>query len=247
MKSSISFDSNLAKFGIGLFETIKVKDGQVNLKYHMDRLFTSIKELNLNFDYEKNILEDEILKYINENNIQNKALRLTIFDEGYNISTREILYDKKSYDNGFKLNISPIKRGNSIIYRHKTTNYFENIYTKNRAVENGFNDGIFIDIDNNILECSMSNIFFIKDNILYTPSEELPILNGTTKKRIEKLCIELNIELKKSNISINEIKDFDFVFVSNALMGVMKVIQIENIMYDKYNDLFEIINENINN
>ncbi len=33
MKSSISFDSNLAKFGIGLFETIKVKDGQVNLKH----------------------------------------------------------------------------------------------------------------------------------------------------------------------------------------------------------------------
>lgn len=247
MKNSISFDSDLAKFGIGLFETIKVKDGQVNLKYHMDRLFTSIKELNLNFNYEKFTLEEEILKYIKENQIQNKALRLTIFNEGYNILTRDIIYNKKSYDDGFKLNISPIKRGNSIIYRHKTTNYFENIYTKNSAVENGFNDGIFIDIDNNILECSMSNIFFIKDNILYTPSEKLPILNGTTKIRIEKLCIELDIKLKKLNISIDEINYFDFVFVSNAIMGVMKVTQIENIIYDKHNDLFEIIKENINN
>ncbi len=247
MKSSISFNSNLAKFGIGLFETIKVKDGQVNLQYHMDRLFSSIKELNLNFNYEKVILEEEILRYIKENQIQNKALRLTIFDEGYNISTRDIIYNKKNYDDGFKLNISPIKRGNSIIYRHKTTNYFENIYTKNRAFENGFNDGIFIDTDNNILECSMSNIFFIKDNIIYTPSEKLPILNGTTKRRIEKICIELNIKIIKSNISINEINDFDFVFVSNALMGVMKVTQIESIMYDKYNYLFEIIKENINN
>mgnify|MGYP003375511405 CR=1 FL=1 len=247
MKSSISFDSNLAKFGIGLFETIKVKDGQVNLQYHMDRLFISIKDLNLNFNYEKVILEEEILKYIKKNKIQNKALRLTLFDEGYNISTRDIIYDKKSYDDGFKLNISPIKRGNSIIYRHKTTNYFENIYTKNHADINGFNDGIFIDIDNNILECSMSNIFFIKDNIVYTPSEKLPILNGTTKRKIEKLCIELSIEIKKSNISINEIGDFDFVFVSNAIMGVMKVVQIEDFIYDKDNDLFEIIKENINN
>lgn len=247
MKSSISFDSNLAKFGIGLFETIKVKDGQVNLQYHMDRLFMSIKDLNLNFNYEKVVLEEEILKYIKKNKIQNKALRLTLFDEGYNISTRDIIYDKKSYDDGFKLNISPIKRGNSIIYRYKTTNYFENIYTKNHANENGFNDGIFIDIDNNILECSMSNIFFIKDNIIYTPSEKLPILNGTTKRRIEKLCIELSIEIKKSNISINEINDFDFVFVSNAIMGVMKVVQIEDFIYDKDNNLFEIIKENINN
>ncbi len=78
MKSSISFDSNLAKFGIGLFETIKVKDGQVNLQYHMDRLFMSIKDLNLNFNYEKVVLEEEILKYINKNKIQNKALRLTL-------------------------------------------------------------------------------------------------------------------------------------------------------------------------
>lgn len=95
MKSSISFDSNLAKFGIGLFETIKVKDGQVNLQYHMDRLFMSIKDLNLNFNYEKVVLEEEILKYIKKNKIQNKALRLTLFDEGYNISTRDIIYDKK--------------------------------------------------------------------------------------------------------------------------------------------------------
>lgn len=246
MKNSISFDSNLAKFGIGLFETIKVKNGKVDLKYHMDRLFNSIKELNLSFNYERISLEEEILNYINKNQIRNKVLRLTLFDEGFNISIRDIIYDKKSYDEGFKLNISFIKRGNSIIYRHKTTNYFENIYTKNLAVENGFNDSIFIDTENNILECSMSNIFFIKDNIVYTPSEKLPILNGTTKRRIEKICKKLNIRLEKSNISINEIKKFDYVFASNAIMGVMKVTQIENIIFKKYNDLFEIIKKNIN-
>ena len=228
MKNSISFDSNLAKFGIGLFETIKVKNGKVDLKYHMDRLFNSIKELNLSFNYERISLEEEILNYINKNQIRNKVLRLTLFDEG------------------FKLNISSIKRGDSIIYRHKTTNYFENIYTKNLAVENGFNDSIFIDTENNILECSMSNIFFIKDNIVYTPNEKLPILNGTTKRKIEKICKKLNIRLEKSKISINEIKKFDYIFVSNAIMGVMKVTQIENIIYKKDNDLFEIIKKNIN-
>lgn len=247
MKNNISFDSTLAKFGIGLFETIKVKDGQVDLSYHMDRLFKSVKELNLDFKYDKSYMEDQILNYIKENNIENKALRVTIFDEGYNISTRNILYDKKSYEKGFKLNISPIKRGDSIIYRHKTTNYFENIYSKNYANDNGFNDGIFIDINNNILECSMSNIFFIKDNKIYTPSDNLPILNGTTKRRIEKLCVELKIQLIKCNISINEIKNFDFVFITNALMGVMKVVKIEDILYESENKLFEIIKDKINN
>lgn len=241
MKNNLSFESSLAKFGMGLFETIKVKEGKVNLSLHMDRMFNSIKELNINTSYKREFLELEILKYIKEHDIYNKALRLTIFDEGYNISIRDIPYDDKSYEQGFKLNISPIKRGSSILYKHKTTNYFENIYTKNYADNNGFNDGIFTDMNNYILECSVSNIFFIKDNILYTPSKDLPILNGTTKRRILAVCDEFNIEVKECLINIEEIKKFDFVFVTNALMGAMKVVQIEDIIYDKKNQLFEKI------
>ncbi|MBT2158041.1 aminotransferase class IV [Clostridioides difficile] len=48
------------------------------------------------------------------------------------------------------------------MHRHKTTNYFENIYTKNIANKTGYNDGIFLNSEGVILECSMSNIFFIK-------------------------------------------------------------------------------------
>ncbi|MBO3445002.1 aminotransferase class IV [Clostridium sp. CCUG 7971] len=241
MKNNLSFESSLAKFGIGLFETIKVKEGKANLSLHMDRIFNSIKELNININYKREFLESEILNYIKEHNICNKALRLTIFDEGYNISTRDIPYNNKSYEQGFKLNISPIERGNSILYKHKTTNYFENIYTKNYANNYGFNDGIFTDMNNYILECSMSNIFFIKEDVLYTPSNDLPILSGTTKRRILEVCDEFNITVRESLINIEEIKNFDFVFVTNALMGAMKVIQIEDIIYDEKNKLFEKI------
>ncbi|MEG1311935.1 MAG: aminotransferase class IV [Romboutsia sp.] len=241
MKNNVSFDSSLAKFGIGLFETIKVKNGKVDLNLHMDRISNSIKELKIGTSYEREYLENKILKYIKDNNVYNKALRLTVFDEGYNISTRDIQYNEKSYKDGFKLNISPIKRGNSILYKHKTTNYFENVYTKDYAKNNGFDDGIFIDSNNNILECSMSNIFFIKNNILYTPIQELPILNGTTKRRILKLCDEFNIEIKQTYINIEDIREFDFVFVTNALMGLMKVVQIDNINYNEENHLFDKI------
>ena len=52
----------------------------------------------------------------------------------------------------------------------------------------------------------MSNIFFIKDNIVYTPSSKLPLLNGVVKKRIMDICVELNIELIEKNINIEDIK-----------------------------------------
>lgn len=241
MKNSISFDSSLTKFGIGLFETIKIEDHPVDFNLHMNRLYHSVEELNINVNIEKNILEDEILNYIKNNNIKNKALRVTLFDEGYNISIRDIIYNDKIYNKGFKLTISPIKRGNSILYKHKTTNYFENIYTKEYANKNGFNDAIFLNTDNKILECSMCNIFFIKGNKIYTPSDKLPILNGIMKKRIEDICVELNIEVIKKEICLDEINKFEFSFVTNSLMGAMKVISIEDIQYDNENMLFSKI------
>ena len=241
MKNSISFNSSLSKFGIGLFETIKIEDEPIDFELHINRLYNSVKDLNIKTNIDKNTLKEEVLIYIKENNIKNRALRITLFDEGYNISTRDIIYNDKMYNEGFKLTISSIKRGDSIIYRHKTTNYFENIYTKDYAVKNGFDDAIFLSTEGKILECSMCNIFFIKDNKIYTPKDELPILNGIMKKRIEDICVERDIELIKNEIHIEEIKDFEFSFVTNSLMGAMKVQSIENIKYDNDNILFKKI------
>ncbi|MGO1043306.1 aminotransferase class IV [Clostridioides difficile] len=244
MKNNLSFNSSLSKFGIGLFETIKVKDGiAIDLNTHIDRMLNSITCLDLNINYEKGFLIDEIVKYIKKENIINKALRITVFDEGYNISIREIPYNKEAYNKGFKLTISPIVRGDSLIYRHKTTNYFENIYTKNIANKNGYNDGIFINSDGVILECSVSNIFFIRGSKVYTPSSKLPILNGTIKKRIIKICDELHIELVENEINISEISSFDFVFVTNSLMGAMKVTEIDKTEFGKENVVFNKIIE----
>ncbi|EPZ59314.1 aminotransferase class IV family protein [[Clostridium] sordellii ATCC 9714] len=110
---------------------------------HINRILNSIEELRLNIDIDKKQIINIIENYINEKNIKDKALRLTLFDEGYNITTRDITYDKSSYDRGFKLTVSPIIRGESILYRHKTTNYFENIYSRDYAISKGFNDSIF--------------------------------------------------------------------------------------------------------
>lgn len=246
MKNTVSFNSNLSKFGIGLFETIKVKNCPIDLELHMDRLFNSIKLLNLPTNLEKSDLENKILEYIKNKKCYNKALKITVFDEGYNISTREIPYNSKKYIEGFKIDISPIRRGDSILYRHKTTNYFENIYTKNQANSNGFDDGLFLNTEGIILECSMSNIFFIKENIVFTPSSDLPILNGTKKKRIIEVCKELDIILREDKIHINEIDKFDFAFVSNSLMEVMKVVKIDKIDYDNKNKIFDKIVQALN-
>ena len=159
-----------------------------------------------------------VKKYIKENNLKNKALRLTVFDEGYNISLRDITYNEDTYKKGFSLCISPIKRGDSIIYRHKTTNYFES---------------------------SMSNIFFIKSNTIYTPKSSSPILNGIMKSNVKSICKNLDINLVECDINISCIDEYDAVFVTNSLMGIMPVTNICDVNYDKNYDLIKKLQKNL--
>ena len=70
MKNKVSFDSQLTKFGIGLFETIRVEKTALDLDEHMDRMFKSIELLKLNIEYDKKFLKEAILNLEKENEKQ---------------------------------------------------------------------------------------------------------------------------------------------------------------------------------
>ena len=82
----------------------------------------------------------------------------------------------------------------------------------------------------------MSNIFFIKQNTIYTPKKTSPLLNGIMK---------LNIDLVECDINISSIDEFESVFVTNSLMGIMPVTNIEKNNYNKENKLIKILKENL--
>ncbi|OCL25368.1 hypothetical protein U472_13535 [Orenia metallireducens] len=243
MKNNISFDSELAKFGRGLFETIKVWNSQpIFLKEHIDRLYNSIQELKVPFDMSKEELISKILSYTE--GLKYQALRVTVCAEGYNFSLRDINYSSGDYEAGYRVKVASFKRGTSPLYRHKTANYWENIYARREAIDSGYNEALLLNTDDKVLEGSVSNIFFIKNDILYTPSKELDLLPGIIRTKVIEIANKLNIEIKLEVIGIDEIANFDFAFLTNSLIDLMKVRSIEGVEYDQHNNFFDrLVNE----
>ncbi len=241
MKNSISFQSNLTKFGIGVFETIKVNKGKaIFLDEHLKRMYNSIKELDIPFQITRMKLKEEIINYIK--NEEHKALRITICDEGYHFALRDIHYKKQDYEKGYKIKIAPIKRGTSFIYKHKTTNYLENMYSKKYALDHGCEESLFLNMKNKILEGSMTNIFFMREEKIYTPKEDLCILPGIVRNEVIKVARNLGVEVIEDEIDINELNKFNFSFITNSLMNMMKISAIEDVVYNEENDIFNHIN-----
>lgn len=213
-------------FGAGLFETVKVINKKpMFLEKHLKRLNNSLEVLNIN----KYIERDIIYSYIESEKEENYAIKIMVSDSNTIITKRPDNYININRDIGYRISVSKVLRNStSLMTYHKTFNYYENIIEKKKAKENGFDEVIFLNEKGEVSEGAVSNIFFIKDNEIYTPKVSSGLLNGTMREYI----IE-NYNVREKDICQKDLKDFDSAFISNSLMGIIPVSYIDKIKYSK--------------
>lgn len=217
--TKFSFDSGF-NFARGVFETILILKKPVLMDRHLQRMNNSLKTLKIH----NNISETYIYDLIKKFNITNCVLKIIITDKNVIISTRLPNYSDDIRNKGFNVKISNLKRNRfSHVVYHKTLNYTDNLIEKEIAAEEGFEEVIFLNTENKLSEGSVSNIFFVKGNRIHTPTVSTGILNGVIRAWVLENydCIEGEFELK-------DLFDADEVFLTNSIMGIMKVRSIEN-------------------
>lgn len=229
---SISIDSGVF-FGRGVFETILVKETPIFLEEHIKRINKSIIELDLG----GLIVIEDVINFINQHNIKNKALKITVTEKNLIYSIREIKYKDNDYQQGFKVGISKVLRNStSRIVGFKTLNYLENIIEYELCQRNGFKESIFFNEQGNLCEGCTSNIFIIKDKIIYTPSIKCGLLPGIVRQWVIN-----NFDVVEKKITKEELLNSDEVFLTNSLVGVIKVSNIENKLFNS--EIIEKIKE----
>jgi branched-subunit amino acid aminotransferase/4-amino-4-deoxychorismate lyase len=220
-------------YGHGLFETIKVVDSRlVFFEDHFVRISRSAVALSLAFDGSSERLRAICEKVIATNALIAGNLKVILFQDetrpGEIVLARSGLYPKETYERGFGLTIEKAA-ARSALAAHKTLNYFENIAAKRRAVANGFDEPIFVDAADSLLEGATTNIFVVKGGQVFTPPTDGRILPGVVRGRIAKL---LGIRLVEASVALTQLRDADEVFVTNALLGVMPVTKVDEKTYD---------------
>ena len=219
---SISIDSGVF-FGRGIFETILVKEIPIFLEEHIKRLNKSIIELELG----ELIAIEDVIHFINQHNIKNKALKITVTEKNLIYSVREIKYKDNDYEKGFKVGISKVLRNStSRIVAFKTLNYLENIIEYEVCQRKELNESIFFNEQGNLCEGCTTNIFIIKDKIIYTPSIKCGLLPGIVRQWVIN-----NFDVIEKRITKEELLNSDEVFLTNSLVGVIKVSNIENKLF----------------
>lgn len=240
-KASIHIKDRGFLLGDGLFETLKVQNGHIEFfDTHYKRLSDSAKAIFIPLNFSADALKKICQELIIKNELINKtaAMRITLTRgiglRGINlpkkpnptlvISMTEYHPENDQYPRAL---ITNVKRNQfSPIVKLKTLNYLEPIFARNEAQSHGYDEGVMLNTDGFITECSIANIFFVTNNIVSTPSIESGILPGIIRNHVIELCHENGIQIIEKAISVDEALNADEAFQTNSLIDIQPLSQI---------------------
>ena len=207
------------QFGLGAFETIGIEKGTpILLEKHLKRLERAA-------DFQKK--RPEVQKEFD--GLEHCALKLMLTKENAVYSLRANHYTPENYEKGFIMDVSKVKRNETspLVY-HKTMNYGDCILEKRNATAAGMDERLFLNTKKQISEGTVSNVFFVRKGVIYTPKVSCGLLPGILR---EYLCDTEEVE--ETYIYVQDLKWYEECFVTNSLMGIMPVRQIRGIRFEE--------------
>ncbi|MDD5245921.1 MAG: aminotransferase class IV [Candidatus Omnitrophica bacterium] len=219
----------------GLFETMRCRQGGiVYLDRHLERLEGSSRKIKIDPLFSRREIKLLIARLVQMNNYPDTLVRVSLWDNG---SKSNLLISAKRYHSlaagkyacGFSCAISRFRQQESSIFAGiKTTSRILYELSYREAKDKGFDEALIFNSRGYLAEASRSNIFFVKEKILFTPELSCGCLEGVTRKAVLDLAKRAGIPFQEGKFVIADLLAADEAFLTNSLIGVMALSRVEN-------------------
>jgi branched-chain amino acid aminotransferase len=206
-----------------------VKGNPIFFPDHLERLATSVKLQKKEILADEPTLRKAIINLTRSDKKREANLKIVfnynIGETNYLIYFIEPIYPSEAqYQKGVKgiLFFAERKDPESKVINHRLRS---SIYHK-LILESGY-EAILVNEKNFITEGSRSNIFFLKGETLITAPDNF-ILNGITRKHILEICTENKIKVEFTCVKVDELKEYDAVFMTGTSPIVLPFYCIDN-------------------
>ena len=131
---------------------------------------------------------------------------------------------------GFSVTVSPFRR--PTIETAPTNAKAGCLYPNNgRAImearSRGFDNALVRDMLGNVAETGTSNIFMVKDGVVFTPAANGTFLSGITRARTIRLLADAGVEVRETTLGVDDFLGADEIFSTGNHSKVVPVIRIE--------------------
>lgn len=232
------------QYGDGLFETMVYRAGKIAfIDAHLARLSDGCKRLRIEFA-QSEALNNELDK-VCLNLAENEAIIKVIITRGSGgrgyfaasgiepsriISTHPLpSYPPHYSETGVKVRLCNHTLSENIALAGiKHLNRLDQVLARNEWQDPAIAEGIMLDSSEHVIEGTMSNVFIVESGKLVTPKLDKSGVAGVMRSQILLLARELNIPVVETNIHIDDFLLADEIFLSNSVIGIWPVIEIDN-------------------
>jgi branched-chain amino acid aminotransferase len=238
------FDHGLL-YGDGVFEGIRFYAGRVfRLDDHIDRLYRSARAIALNIPIDRDEMSRAVLDTIRANDMADGYVRLVVTrGEGslglspkscpqptiFIIAAGITLYPDEMYRNGLKLVTCATRRiaHGALSPMVKSLNYLNNIMAKIEAEQAGAGEGLMLNEQGYVAECTGDNVFVVRDGRIITPPIAAGALAGVTRAVVFELARQLGIEIREENMTRYDIYTADECFLTGTAAEIIPAVQLD--------------------
>ncbi|EMN3921343.1 aminodeoxychorismate lyase [Citrobacter farmeri] len=236
-QESLPASDRAIQFGDGCFTTARILDGAVSLlAAHLRRLQVACTTLQIAFD-DWDALEREmttlaaghsraVLKVIISRGSGGRGYS----GENCHDSTRilSVFAYPQHYDlwreQGIVLALSPVRLGrNPLLAGIKHLNRLEQVLIRSHLEQTDADEALVLDSEGWVTECCAANLFWRKDNVVYTPHLDQAGVNGIMRQFCIRKLAQSSFQVVETNAREEALQHADEMVVCNALMPIVPV------------------------
>lgn len=229
-------DNRSFRYGDGLFESLRIINGNImHLPLHAKRLEEGMKALKLKGQLSTELLRTEITTLARSNKyFKDARVRISVFreDGGFYIpegnNFRYLIEMQDIPGKGYELNkqgliiglFEEIRKAPGPLSNFKTNNSLPYVLAGIYRTEQQWDECLLLNTNGNLTEAITSNVFLVKNNVLYTPALSEGCIGGVMRLLILTLAAENGIQAAERPIPPEALLEADEVFITNAAMGI---------------------------
>ncbi|MEA4963123.1 aminotransferase class IV [Lutispora sp.] len=218
-----------------VYEVIRVIDGvPLFLEEHMDRLVKSSEMISMDIRPLSGSIASNIKKLIEVNNKPAKNLKILVYKGDKSYIDYSIFFIQSNYpqpelyEKGIKAILFNALRENP---NAKVQNSGLRERVNKALSESSAYEALLVNEAGEITEGSKSNVFFVKNNSLYTsPKQE--VLLGVTRTRVIELARSLGIETIEASIHKSFLEKCDGLFITGTSPKVLPISNVDEFNYE---------------
>lgn len=231
-------------YGLGFFETFRTYRGEVVFLYeHYVRLCEGLQEYRIAMPYTLDELEG-VIKKLNEQDGKDGYFRINVSAGVHDIGLAPQQYPEPNVI-VFRKSLAVAPRGTEKqaqwletarnspeqVKRHKSHHYGNNVSARLELPNLTDFEGFFLTKNNLVAEGITSNIFWVKNDILYTPSIDLGILPGITRQIVLQLAAVLEVSVREGVYYKEELERADECFITNSVQELVPISKVGHVSF----------------